>query len=174
MRAYDCQVLQAILLYNSATDGGVTDCVINKLEVSHRRHLREVLGARRREIKNVELYKRCDATPLCRQIMFARWSLFGHVLRLGRDTPAQLAMDYYGTLLDGEAEPRGRPDSTLPVLLFNEYKKYWEAKRERGWSVKKSKTQILAELRELATKDRLGTNQKWREVVIGVCDSNGS
>ena len=109
----------------------MTDCVINKLEVSHRRHLREVLGARRREIKNVELYKRCDATPLCRQIMFARWFLFGHVLQLGRDTPAQLAMDYYGTLLDGEAEPRGRPDLTLslPVLLFNEYKKYRD---ERG------------------------------------------
>ena len=36
----------------------------------------------------------------------------------------------YATLLDGEAEPKGRLDSTLAVPLFNEYKKYREAKRE--------------------------------------------
>ena len=99
-----------------------------------------------------------------------RWSLFGHVLRLSRDTSAQIAMDYYGSLKEWETEPRGRPDTTLPVLLFNEYKKFKEVKKERGWSVKKSKAQILTELREKAA-DR----KKWREIVTNivcvVCDS---
>ena len=77
-------------------------------------------------------------------------------------------MDYYGSLKEGETEPRGRPDTTLPVLLVNEYKKL---KGDlRGWSVKKSKAQILTELREKAA-DR----EKWREIVTNivcvVCDS---
>ena len=59
-------------------------------------------------------------------------------------------MTYYGFKREGEAEPRGRPDTTLQILLFNEYKKLKEVKKERGWSVKKSKAQILTELREKA------------------------
>ena len=92
------------------------------------------------------------------------------MFRLSRDTPAQIAMDYYGSLKKGETEPRGRPDTTLPVLLFNEYKKFKEVKKERGWSVKKTKVQILTELREKAA-DR----KKWREIVVNivsvVCES---
>ena len=93
-----------------------------------------------------------------------RWSLFGHVLRLSRDTSAQIAMDYYGSLKEWETEPRGRPDTTLPVLLFNEYKKFKEVKKERGWSVKKSKAQI----------EKAADRKKWHEIVTNivcvVCD----
>ena len=74
-----------------------------------------------------------------------------------RQSTAQIAMDYYGSLKEGETEPRGRPDTTLPVLLFNEYKNFKEVKKERVWSVKKSKAQISTELREKAA-DRI----KWR------------
>ena len=168
MNAYNALVLP-VLLYNCAT-WGVAENIIDKLEVYHRRHLREVLGVKTRDIRNEDLYKLCETKPLNRRIVFARWSLFGHVLRLSRDTPAQIAMDYYGSLKEGETEPRGRPDTTLPVLLFNEYKKFKEVKKERGWSVKKSKAQILTELREKAA-DR----KKWREIftniVCVVCDS---
>ena len=72
-------------------------------------------------------------------------------------------MDYYGTLKDGEPEPKGRPDTTLPVILFNEYRKLKELRKERGWSVKKTKQQTLNELRERA-KDR----KKWRELVSDI------
>ena len=57
-------------------------------------------------------------------------------------------MDYYSQLKEGEMETRGRPDTTLPVLLFNEYRKCKEKKKERGWSVRKSKTDTLIELIE--------------------------
>ena len=62
------------------------------------------------------------------------WSLFGHVLRLDRNTLAQLAMDYYSQVEDKGGA--GRPVTTLPVLLFNEYKKHMIEKKNAE-SVKK-------------------------------------
>ena len=59
----------------------------------------------------------------------------------------------------------GRPDTTLPVLLFSEYKKYKGIQKMRGWTVQKSKEKTLAELRELAS-DKPG----WRELVTDICD----
>ena len=73
----------------------MTDAVIEKLEVYHRRQLRETLGVRKRELSNEELYRKCGMDRLKGDIAYARWSLFGHVLRLDRETRAQKAMDYY-------------------------------------------------------------------------------
>ena len=46
----------------------------------------------------------------------ARWRLFGHVLRMPRDTPAQQAIDYYFADT-GDATFRGRPRTSLPTAL---------------------------------------------------------
>ena len=147
MRAYNAFVLP-VLLYNCGT-WGVTEAVIEKLEVFHRRQLREVLGVRKRQLSNKELYEKCGTDRLRGDIIYARWSLFGHVLRLDKETPAQLAMDYYVRLGEGEKEPLGRPDTTLPVLLFSEYKRYKQ--EERGGEVyQRTKDKMLGELRELA------------------------
>ena len=161
MRAYDALVLP-VLLYNCGT-WGVSDATIEKVEVFHRRQLREVLGVRTRDIRSVELYKRCNTTPLRSRILVARWSLFGHILRLDRDTPAQLAMDYYSQPKKEQTGKDGRPVTTLPVVLFNEYRKYKEDKKEKRWTVKKTSLEILEELRELA-RDR----GKWRAIVEDV------
>ena len=69
-----------------------------------------------------------------------RWNLFGHVLRLQHDTPAQQAMDYnWGKTgsqgwveEDGSvsAAPRGRPITTLPVLLWRELKEFCLKEKE--------------------------------------------
>ena len=142
---------------------------MDKLEVFHRRQLREVLGVKTRDVHNVDLYKRCEACPLRSQIVYARWSLFGHTLRLAGDTPAQLAMDYYSQLAEGEVEPLGRPDTTLPVLLFSEYRKHKKQERKRGWSVQQTKEKMLTELRGIAV-DR----QKWQELVASVCQIDSS
>ncbi len=52
----------------------------------------------------------------CAAIRAARWSLFGHVLRLPLDAPLQLAIDAY---LEDAGTPkfRGRPRCTLPTRL---------------------------------------------------------
>ena len=52
-------------------------------------------------------------------------SLDMHMLRLNLNTPAQEAMNYYYEKEIGEDEneekkPRGRPLTTLPVLLYQE------------------------------------------------------
>ena len=49
-------------------------------------------------------------------IRAARWSLFGHVLRLPLDAPVQRAIDAY---LEDTGTPkfRGRPRCTLPITL---------------------------------------------------------
>jgi len=63
------------------------------------------------------------------------------VLRLNRKTPAQIAMDNYTQLKEGEKEPLGRPETTLPVILFSEYKKYkQEEKGGRLYQHSKEKT----------------------------------
>ena len=81
--------------------------------------------------------------------MHAGRCMFGHVLRLDKETPAQLAMDYYVRLGEGEKEPLGRPDTTLPVVLFSEYKRYKQ--EERGGKLyQRTKDKMLEELRELA------------------------
>ena len=167
MRAYNALVLP-VLLYNCGT-WGVTDAVIDKLEVFHRRQLREVLGVKTRDIHNVDLYKRCNTSQLKGRITHARWSLFGHVLRLARDTPAQLAMDYYTQV---EVSDRGRPITTLPVVLFNEYKKYKIMtindkrrvdKKPEMKTYQRSTSQMLVELRGLA-----GDRVEWRNVVAKI------
>ena len=155
MRAYNALVLP-VLLYNCGT-WGVTDLVIKKLEAFHRRQLREVIGVRTRDIHNAALYKRCGTCELKGKITHARWSLFGHVLRLASDTRAQLSMDYYAQVED--VGRQGRPVTTLPVVLFNEYKEHM-MKEKKTKTYKKSCSRMLAELRELA-----GDRVKWRDVV---------
>ena len=89
-----------------------------------------MIGVRSRDIHNAALYERCSTSELKGRITQARWSLFGHVLRLARDTPAQLAMDYYVKVED--TGRKGRPVTTLPVALFNEYKKHSSIRLTRG------------------------------------------
>ena len=47
-----------------------------------------------------------------------------------RKTPAEIDVDYYTQLKEGGQEPLGKPETTLPVLLFSEYKK--NKQEERG------------------------------------------
>ena len=56
------------------------------------------------------------------------------------------------------------PQYEYIYIYIHEYRKYKEVKKERGWSVVKSKADTLAELRILAA-DR----QKWRKLVNFIC-----
>ena len=47
----------------------------------------------------------------------ARWGLFGHVMRMAHNTPAQMAIDEYITPTAGW---QGRPRTTLPTTLDND------------------------------------------------------
>ena len=66
------------------------------------------------------------------------WNLYilDYWNRLARDTPAQLAMDTYCQSGGG----KGRPETTLPVILFRDYIKFRETNEERWWSAVKPDT----------------------------------
>ena len=46
-------------------------------------------------ISNTALYRRCRCLPISENVKSARWRLFGHVLRMPLDAPAQQAIDFY-------------------------------------------------------------------------------
>ena len=115
LRLYSAFVLP-VLTYNMGT-WGLTKTELNRLDAHHRRHLRQIIGIRwPHRISNDALYRRTQSSPISAAIRAARWSLFGHVLRLPLDAPVQLAIDAY---LEDTGTPkfRGRPRCTLPTTL---------------------------------------------------------
>ena len=110
--AFVCQYLRTIWAL-----GGLTKTELSRLDAHHRRHLRQIIGIRwPHRISNVALYRRTHSSPISAAIRAARWSLFGHVLRLPLDAPVQRTMDAY---LEDTGNPkfRGRPSCTLPTTL---------------------------------------------------------
>ena len=75
-------------------------------------------------------------------------------------------MDYYSQVEDKGGA--GRPVTALPVLLFNEYKKYMiekrrETEKKEIKTYQRSCSQMLEELRKLA-----GDRAEWRNVVAKI------
>ena len=107
-----CQYLRTIWAL-----GGLTKTELSRLDTHHRRHLRRIIGIRwPHRISNDALYRRTHSSPISAAIRAARWSLFGHVLRLPLDAPVQRAIDAY---LEDTGNPkfRGRLRCTLPTTL---------------------------------------------------------
>ena len=115
LRLYSAFVLP-VLTYNMGT-WGLTKTELSRLDAHHRRHLRQIIGIRwPHRISNDALYRRTHSSPISAAIRAARWSLFGHVLRLPLDAPVQRAIDAY---LEDTGTPkfRGRPRCTLATTL---------------------------------------------------------
>ena len=93
-------------------------------------NLRQIIGVRwPNRISNVALYHRCQSRPISESIITARWRLFGHVLRLPRDAPAQRAIDHY--FADTEAATfRGRPRTSLPSTLCSDLRRIGRTLRQ--------------------------------------------
>ena len=71
----------------------------------------------------------CQCRPISESIVTARWRLFGHVLRLPRDAPAQRAIDHY--FADTEAAAfRGRPRTSLPTTLCSDLQRIGRTLRQ--------------------------------------------
>ena len=101
-----------VLTYNIGT-WGLTKAELDHLDAYHRRHLCQIIGIHwPHRISNTALYRRCRCLPISESVKSARWRLFGHVLRMPLDAPAQRAIDYYFV-----ATFRGRPRTTLPTAL---------------------------------------------------------
>ncbi len=94
MNAYNAFIFKLPALLLNA--GAWRSSVIKNIEVFHRKQWRRVLGVRWPfKISNKALYEKCGGNPLGLAIRRFRLNLFGHVLRLSLDTPAQMVMDYH-------------------------------------------------------------------------------
>ena len=129
---YECTrvvIVIPVLTYNMGT-WGLTQADLVRIDTYHRRHLRQIIGVRwPNRISNVALYHRCQSRPISESVITARWRLFGHVLRLPRDAPAQRAIDHY--FADTEAATfRGRPQTSLPSTLCSDLRRIGRTLRQ--------------------------------------------
>ena len=120
IRLYNALIMP-VLTYNCST-WGVSKIILARLDSFHRRQLRRsLIGVRwPQRISNEKLYERCGATPLSEFIKMARWRFFGHVLRLPREAPAQLALEWYLNIFCNRkiAGWRGRPRCNLAATII--------------------------------------------------------
>ena len=147
IRLYNAYVLP-VLTYNCGT-WGATDTAMAKLAAFHRGQLRKVMGIRWPErISNKELYKQTGCSDIRIHIAQARTRLFGHVLRLHKDAPAQASMDTY---FDPGRRQRGRPRHAIATRL----------RSDMGMAgIRFHNEKDLKNLRTIAT-DR----NRWRKIV---------
>ena len=85
----------SIMLYN-CNSWAAPKAAMDKLDACHRKHLRTITGHKWPDslISNEALYKMCKTTPLSTKVHQLRWTMFGHVLRMPEDTPAQKALEF--------------------------------------------------------------------------------
>ena len=94
LRLYNAAIAP-ILLYNLHTCG-LTATLLKSVDTCHRKHLRRMWGVFYPDrISNEMLYIMTLAQPLSATIIDHRWRLFGHILRLPQNTPANVAMRQY-------------------------------------------------------------------------------
>ena len=111
--------IEPILLYNSET-WSLTQTLEDSLDAFHRRLLRIALNYKYPKIiKNDHLYNLTKEIPISVKIKKRRIALFGHILRLHPDTPAQKALSYY---MDPHKRPVGRPPLTWLALISKDMK----------------------------------------------------
>ena len=124
LRVYDAQVV-SVLLYNCSSWAAPQN-VMEKLNTCHRKHLRSILNISwpKGVISNVELYRRCGVQPLLERVRKARWTLFGHVLRMDDNCPASLALRYAVSTLEFLRGRRGRPHCNLFSFLVSDLSKH--------------------------------------------------
>ena len=106
--------VETTLLYNSET-WALTATLEESLNSFHRRILRIAINIRYpKKISSKNLYILTKETPISDRIRKRRIALFGHVLRLHPDTPAQKALQFH---IVPRKRPVGHPHATWLALI---------------------------------------------------------
>ena len=103
-------------------------------------------------ISKEALYHRCRCRPISEAVITARWSLFGHVLRMPPDAPTQRAIDNYFAVDTGVTTYMGRPRTTLPTALSADLRRIGRTLRCR------------ADVDALRALDR----EQWRQLGLAI------
>ena len=115
MKLYNALV-KSVLTYNSCT-WGLKKSDEKELNSFHRKQLRQVIGVYYpHRITSKKLYELTNTRPLTIDITQARWKMFGHALRMGDNTPARKAMDYFFKVPQA-SKYKGRKRATIVSTL---------------------------------------------------------
>ena len=115
-------LVKPVLTYNAST-WGMTKTDSESIDAFHRQQLRKIWKITWKDkISNNKLYEMSKAKPLSYEIAKSRWRLFGHILRLKSDTPAQKSMSYYFENHENRKKYRGRPRETIITTLEKDIK----------------------------------------------------
>lgn len=80
-------LVKSVLMYNYGT-WGMSKKDEKEMNSFHRRQLRKVLKVKYPTImRNKAVYEQTKTKPISVDITQARWKLFGHILRMKKDTP---------------------------------------------------------------------------------------
>ena len=132
---------------------------LDQFSCHYARQLRIVIGVRYPQIiTNADLYRRTGSQPVSALIRLARLKLLGHICRLPGEAPAQEAMSAYYVREIGEKIFRGRPPSTLPIVLAIELSRA---------NISLKSTQDLQTLRKSA-RDR----KEWHAIIQKIVSSS--
>ena len=118
---------------------GLTPTEWARFDGFHRRQPRQVIRIRYPEkISSNARYERCECDPMSLSAIKAWWGLFGHVMRMAHDTPAQMAIDEY-IPPTATAGWQGRPCTILPTTLDNDLQgvgKWLRNKQDLHWHLR--------------------------------------
>ena len=107
----------SVILYNCSS-WAATKEVLNKLDVCHRKHLRQLLKIKYpTTITNIKLYEKCNSTPLSLRVKKSRWRMFGHILRSPENSPAALSLHFAVSQISELNGRRGRHRINLLTVL---------------------------------------------------------
>ena len=145
----------SIMLYN-CNSWAAPKAAMDKLDACHRKHLRRITGHQwpNSLISNEALYKMCNTTALSTIVARLRWTMFGHILRMPEDTPAQKSLEFAVVGSNKYKARKGRHCTNLLSVLRADLK-------DKGLGTLKT-AKRLRELRMLAT-DKVQWNQMKKD-----------
>ena len=109
-------LIRSVLLYNCGT-WGMSTTDENNIDSFHRQQLRNTLNIKYpNKIRSKHLYKTTKTHAISVDITKARWKLFGHTLRMDKETPARKAMKFYFEHIHA-TKFRGRKRTTIVSTL---------------------------------------------------------
>ena len=140
--------VKPILLHNSGT-WELAKKEQNKIDVTHRGQLRTLIN--NKKICKNKLYEKCKEEEISVTINRNKRKLFGHILRLQLNTPANESMKYYFKVLKKIKIYPGIPRTTLPTSIDKYIKQIVEKNHPTVLPLKQFKsTKDLDDLRMLA------------------------
>ena len=161
-------LVKTILLYNCGT-WAITKNEKKNLNSFHRRQLKIVMNITYPMIiRNKKLYKITEEQPISLEITKRRWKLFGHILRLPEDTPAQRSMIHYFTPTNNKRF-NGRARITLPKTLHNDIEDTNKHNNDLSTLFKITELKNINDLQKL--KELAKNRTSWISLTNLICDA---